>query len=165
MGGPVRGPGAATVGSSRLPPAAHGDGDRFLGRETWNESGTQKTLITYYIGDYQAVLDPSLGGITSEVTQHSDVLRFVATYSGAYGVEYMFRDHLGSVMVSSNGAGTQMGPLLSFDPFGSRRNKDWQSDTLTASDLSAILDNVARAMTIHSPMVLPPLAPRVQALA
>ena len=69
MGGPVRGPGAATVGSSRLPPAAHGDGDRFLGRETWNESGTQKTLITYYIGDYQAVLDPSLGGITSEATR------------------------------------------------------------------------------------------------
>ena len=120
------------------------DGNRFLGRETWNESGTLKTLITYYAGHYQAVADPALGGIISETTQHTEVLRFVSTAS-AYGVEYMLRDHLGSVMVSMNSTGAQTGQVLSFDPFGGRRSNNWQSD-VTNLEFTDILDS-AKART------------------
>ena len=36
-----------------------GNGDRFLGRETWNASGVLKTQLTYYVGNFQLVRLPA----------------------------------------------------------------------------------------------------------
>ena len=63
--------------------------------------------------------------------------RFVDWYSdnGTY-VEYLHRDHLGSVTAMTHSAGHTVREV-DFDPFGRQRDTDWGSD-ISAADLDTL---------------------------
>ena len=134
-----------------------GNGDRFLGRETWMQfvggglPPTLQTRITYYVRGYQRTVDAT--GLVTEVTQHSDAMRYVRTSTNSVNrIEYVHRDHLGSVTASTTDSGAVVGPTMSFDPFGGRRSGNWASDA-TAADMTNILaqenESTRRGFTDH----------------
>jgi RHS repeat-associated protein len=132
------------------------DGQRFLGQETWQSSGT-KTAITVYLGNFEEVI-PASGGSYNLVqrTDLSDSVRHIRTRTtgGTYAsrFEYVHRDHLGSIDVVTDASGTKLNDKLSFDPFGGRRDADWSTD-IASGDLVTIRQNederFSRGFTDH----------------
>lgn len=115
------------------------DGQRFLRKGSWMDGSTLKHSWTLYL----------LGGVFEEAhpehsTSHNyrqrvlvsqNVLhRYVNWYtgSGTY-VEYLHRDHLGSISEITHSAGHTVRET-DFDPFGGRRDADWDAD-MSAADI------------------------------
>jgi RHS repeat-associated protein len=122
------------------------DNQRFLGRETWDDNGTQRMRRVLYLGgDYEDVRPPP-GTSPYDIVQRiqvTDVVRQVRrrvastqAWESAY-YEYVHRDHLGSVDAITNSAGVVQAKF-SFDPFGGRRSPTWNGD-LDATGLAALL--------------------------
>jgi RHS repeat-associated protein len=113
------------------------DGQRFLGRETWQESGT-KSRVTAYVGAYEELIPASNSTYSKiqriQATPTAQFTRRTAKVGGAVTTFWLFlhRDHLGSVdvLASSTAVVTEK---TSFDPFGRRREKTWASDIGAAS--------------------------------
>lgn len=120
------------------------DGQRFLGQETWQSSGT-KTAITVYLGKFEEVI-PASGGSYDLVqrTDLSDGVRHIRTRTtgGVYAsrFEYVHRDHLGSVATVTDAAGALLNNKIPFDPFGGRRSQNWATD-ITTAELNTIRSN------------------------
>ena len=119
------------------------DGQRYLGKETWEASGTQ-SASTVYLGAYEEVMPESGSTYTKiERYQFSDVLSLVRSTDEASPPvitddwRYLHRDHLGSVDVITDKTGT-VEESIGFDPFGGRRAATWDSD-VTTTEMTAIL--------------------------
>jgi RHS repeat-associated protein len=133
------------------------DGQRFLGQETWQSSGT-KASVTVYLGNFEEVVPAA--GSDKTLVQRTDLsagvrhVRVRYASNGTYGAwfEYVHRDHLGSVAVVTSASGTQLIDKLSYDPFGARRRDTWASD-ITTSGMNSLLANedvrFARGFTDH----------------
>ncbi len=133
------------------------DGQRFLGRESWDEAGVQKQARTVYLANFEEVIPAS--GSAFNLVQRTDVsatVRHIRTRTTGGSIatrfEYVYRDHLGSVDVVTNSSGSKLEKKLSFDPFGGRREETWGSDILAAS-MATILakedERYARGFTDH----------------
>jgi RHS repeat-associated protein len=133
------------------------DGQRFLGKEWWDDGGTQKQARMVYLGNFEEVI-PAAGSPYNLVqrTDLSSSVRHIRTRTtaGTFATrfEYVYRDLLGSVDVVTNSAGVKLNAKLSFDAFGGRRQETWGSD-ITASAMTTILANederFARGFTDH----------------
>ncbi|MEQ8991776.1 MAG: RHS repeat-associated core domain-containing protein, partial [Pseudomonadales bacterium] len=133
------------------------DGQRYLGRESWDEAGVQKQARTIYLANFEEVIPAS--GSAFNLVQRTDVSATVrhirtGTTGGVVATrfEYVYRDHLGSVDVVTNSTGVKLNDKLSFDAFGGRRQHTWGSD-VTAAAITTILTNederFARGYTDH----------------
>ncbi|MEQ9003930.1 MAG: RHS repeat-associated core domain-containing protein, partial [Pseudomonadales bacterium] len=133
------------------------DGQRFLGRESWDEAGVQKQARTIYLANLEEVIPAS--GSAFNLVQRTDVsatVRHIRTRTTGGSVatrfEYVYRDHLGSVDVVTNSTGVKLNDKVSFDAFGGRRQHTWGSD-ITAAAMTTILTNederFARGYTDH----------------
>ncbi len=122
------------------------DGDRFLGRETWDASGVQRTAITTYLGAFEEVRPSAASSYNLfrrvQVTPTVQWMwRSVAAGGTASDWFFQHRDHLGSVDAITNTSGTLVSSVVgktSFDPFGGRRSKDWSRD-ITQVEKDALL--------------------------
>jgi RHS repeat-associated protein len=151
------------VSSGTTTPAARdefwydGDGERFLGRESWDDAGVQRQARTVYLGAFEEVIPAA--GSPYNLVQRTDLsasVRHVRTRTTGGVItarfEYLHRDHLGSVDVVTSAAGAILNDKLSFDAFGGRRSAAWNSD-ITAPALTTILhyedERFARGYTDH----------------
>jgi len=133
------------------------DGHRYLSRETWDDSGTQRTAKVVYIGAYEESY-PDSTSPWSKIQRYQfspHILRTRRTrasdgaISGAW--RYTHRDHLGSVDTVASWNGSLLHEM-SYDPFGGRRESDWSSDISTSEMNDAILyehRRLARGFTDH----------------
>jgi RHS repeat-associated protein len=112
------------------------DGERYLGRESWDDAGTQRTAITTYLGAFEEVRPAANSGYALfQRVQATPTVQWTwrITPGGTTSAFYrlLHRDHLGSVDVVSNSAGAVIAKTT-FDPFGGRRASSWGSDITTA---------------------------------
>jgi RHS repeat-associated protein len=127
------------------------DGQRFLGKQSWQAGGTQQIATTVYLGSFEEVIPPSGGA--NDLVQRTDVtatVRHLRTHAtgGAFSsrFEYAYRDHLGSVDALTDASGTLLNNKTSHDAFGGRREANWTSDISTAS-MHTILTNQIQRFT------------------
>lgn len=131
------------------------DGQRFLSRESWDASGTQRQVLTVYLDGYEEVTPHTASGYSKVqkyyASERTSLFRRTAT-GGAIDYKYITyqTDHLGSVdSVYVSGIG--LDEKTSHDPFGARRQADWSADisstALTA--LETIDDRYSPGFTFH----------------
>ncbi len=131
------------------------DGQRFLRRQSWDESSVQKQSRVVYVGARYAEVVPVAGGSFDRV-QRTDltptVRRLITRLAGAVianRLEYIYRDHLGSVDVITDASGVQL-HKPSHDPFGGRRHGNWLSDITSMTNTLAWEDErFYRGFTDH----------------
>ncbi|MBK8307491.1 MAG: hypothetical protein IPL00_10410 [Gammaproteobacteria bacterium] len=123
------------------------NGQRYLGLETWDETGVQKQLVTVYLGDYEVTGPPT--GVSGDVVERVSASAAVQRIKklDAWGgnqisifSRHLHHDHLGSVDAVTNASGAVLGEKISFDPFGGRRESNWASD-IDAASMSTLLAN------------------------
>jgi RHS repeat-associated protein len=130
------------------------DGERVLGRESWNDNGTQRSTLTTYLGNVEEVR-PSSGTSNYALIQKTNLgaavhIRTVDVLSQVdERIEYIHTDHQGSIDAITNQSGALVSKT-SFDAFGGRRESTWSSALL---NLSGILvqenEHYARGYTAH----------------
>jgi RHS repeat-associated protein len=134
------------------------DDRRFLGRETWYESGAERVRRVLMLGgDYEEVRAPA--GATWDIVQRIQLTpvvrqirrRDAATQAWQVVHEYAHRDHLGSVDAVTDASGAVL-QRTSFDPFGARRAPNRSAD-LSQAELDELLAGQdvrgARGFTDH----------------
>ena len=146
-----------TVGGSRADdtPTARGefaygpDGARYHRKTSYMDGETLRTENTYYVGSFEELL-PRAGAAHTSIrqTRVTDGVRHVKTTAvstaddgtkttnTAKYVDYIHKDHLGSVEGVTGAAGART-RTLAHDPFGSRRKADWTA-ALTDAEVSAL---------------------------
>ncbi len=164
-------PARITLGASRTdatPTArdefAYGpDGARHHRKTTHMDGRTLRTEHTYYVGAFEELL-PRAGAAHTSIrqTRVTDGVRHVKTTAAATDdegeettttasyVDYMHRDHLGSVEGTTDASGART-RTFAHDPFGERRKADWTA-ALTESErvaLEAGADPRTRGHTGH----------------
>ena len=72
-------PSGASTGSREALELRDGDRQRYLGKEAWNESGTQQHAITVYLGDYEEARLSS--GMSARIAGTAQTARPVASDS------------------------------------------------------------------------------------
>ena len=139
------------------------DGQRYYKKSTWEVPGadpmTQPTYSvehTYYAGTHREVVrvgdTTNLSVATSTVSAavlHVKTTPITGTATTA--LEYLHRDHLGSVESVTGAAGTEL-KVQAYDPFGSRRASDWTralSGTERAALAAEAPQRTARGYTGH----------------
>ena len=146
-----------TVGGSRAddtPTArdefAYGpDGARYHRKTSYMDGETLRTENTYYVGSFEELL-PRAGAAHTSIrqTRVTDGVRHVKTTAvstaddgtkttnTAKYVDYIHKDHLGSVEGATDEAGART-RTLAHDPFGERRKADWTA-ALTDAERAAL---------------------------
>jgi len=118
------------------------DGQRFLRKATWDDSGTQKTSWTLYLlgGVFEEVHPEHDSGISyrqrvlvTDTVSHRYVKSPTSSWSN---IDYFHRDHLGSITAKTTDAGV-VHAEVDFDPFGRQREATWDSD-VTATLLNTL---------------------------
>ena len=102
-------------------------------REVFSKNGAvQRTTI--YLGSYE---EETIAGVTKQkhyLSGAGGAIGVLTLASGTWSTQYWHKDHLGSPMVITDGAGA-VTERLAYEPFGKRRNADGTTDangTLTA---------------------------------
>ena len=143
-----------TVGGSRADPEptsrdefAYGpDGARYHRKTSYMDGETLRTENTYYAGSFEELL-PRAGAAHTSIrqTRVTDGVRHVKTTAvstaddgtktttTAKYVDYIHKDHLGSVEGVTGAAGAR---TLAYDPFGGRRKGDWTAALTDAERLA-----------------------------
>ena len=143
-----------TVGGSQADPEptardefAYGpDGARYHRKTSYMDGETLRTENTYYVGSFEELL-PRAGAAHTSIrqTRVTDGVRHVKTTAvstaddgtkttnTAKYVDYIHKDHLGSVQGVTGAAGAR---TLAHDPFGSRRKGDWTAALTDAERLA-----------------------------
>ncbi|MCY3818279.1 MAG: Ig-like domain-containing protein [Gammaproteobacteria bacterium] len=146
-----------TVGGSRTDETptsrdefAHGpDGARYHRKTSHMDGETLRAENTYYVGAFEERL-PHSGAEHTSIMQArvADGVRHVKTASVATAddgtrktktaeyVDYLHKDHLGSVEAATNAAGSRTRELA-YDPFGGWRGADWTA-ALAESEVWAL---------------------------
>lgn len=134
------------------------DGARFLRKASWDDGGTQSASYIVYLdgGTFEEVHpdhDPLVVYYQKVQATSSALIRREVNADATQStvVEYLHRDHLGSVVAVTDANGDPL-HTLAFDPFGGRRASDW-SGAISASELMLVLDdsekNTSRGYTDH----------------
>jgi len=145
---------SVVIGSSPTDPTptardtfAYGpDRQRFYKQSTWDDNGTQKTEHTFYVGAFEERITDSSHPTHKSVQKvrvgQSIVLLAKTSWSNQVtrSVEYLHRDHLGSIEAVTDSAGNTVA-TFGFDPFGGRRTADW-SRALTPAETLALADSL-----------------------
>jgi len=145
-------PTTVVIGSSLTDPTptakdefAYGpDGQRYYKKTSWDDSGTQRVEYTFYVGGFEELItdssNPSYKAIKKTRVDSSAMHIRRTNWSDVStdAIEYLHRDHLGSIEVTSNSAGTAL-DQRGYDPFGGRRATDWSRE-LTGAEKKAIAD-------------------------
>lgn len=130
-------------------------GLRYYKKSTWNDAGTPRSEHTFYIGNFEDVIpgnDPLYTRI--EKTRLSDsVMHLRLTEPGqvTQRIEYLHRDHLGSVEAVTDEAGNTL-MQFSFEAFGARRKADWTglpNSAETEAMLTELHRHTSRGYTGH----------------
>ena len=130
---------------------AHGaDGRRYHRESVWNDGGVSRTDHTFYAGaveerlldghaDYASVQRTRVGGSIVQVRtlSHPDA---DGDQTAAPALEYLHRDHLGSIEAVTNASGAEL-PTLAYDPFGARRKADW-TRSLNPAEIDTLADDL-----------------------
>ncbi|MCW8126446.1 RHS repeat domain-containing protein [Microbulbifer halophilus] len=125
------------------------NGQRYYRETSWWDEEKQKlqTEKAFIIGSYEELLpanDPDYQSI-EKVRIDRNIVHIAATdYAGITvdTVEYLHRDHLGSIEKITDESGNLLvGAVgeLAFDPYGTRKKADWSS-ALEESDLEELLE-------------------------
>lgn len=133
------------------------DGRRFYKQTTWDDNGTQKTEHTFYAGRFEELVTDSSDTSAKEIhkSRIGDNVLHIKTVDrfnvSSYAIEYLHRDHLGSVEKVTDASGNEL-RVLGYDPFGERRKDDW-SRQLNPSEIGALADELrpsaSRGFTGH----------------
>ena len=113
------------------------NGQRFLRKASWMDGSTLKSSWTLYLqgGRFQEVHPVHDAGVSYRqkvMVTDSVSHRYKKTpSSSATGIEYMHRDHIGSV-TSFTIASSSIARETDFDPFGRQRGKGWDRDASTS---------------------------------
>ncbi|MFS1523856.1 RHS repeat-associated core domain-containing protein [Microbulbifer sp. 2304DJ12-6] len=139
------------VGSSKTTPTARDrfrygpDGQRFYRESSyWDESQqqliTDKTFIIGEFEDYLPGNDPDYRRIQKTAVDSNVIVFAITDHAGLTmnTVEYVHRDHLGSVEKITDADGNLLIGALAFDPYGARKSDDW-SGSISDSELAEIL--------------------------
>lgn len=127
-------------------------GNRYFKRSQWEEAGQLYVRTTLYFSDgsERTYVDTKEGkdyqylnkvAISGNIYYIQEMDHLDLEMGGK--LEYLHHDHLGSVIaVTTENLPNSSVPAQenAFDPFGSRRSKDWLSE-ISTTDLSFILDN------------------------
>ena len=125
------------------------DGARYHRKTSYMDGETLRTENTYYAGAFEELL-PRAGAAHTSIrqTRVTDGVRHVKTTAittaddgtktttTANYVDYIHKDHLGSVEGVTGGAGART-RTLAYDPYGGRRKADWTA-ALTSAEISAL---------------------------
>ncbi|MFC4875476.1 RHS repeat-associated core domain-containing protein [Microbulbifer halophilus] len=112
------------------------NGQRFYRETSWMEGGELKTEKAFIIGSYEdhyPAEDPDFQRI-EKTRIDSNIMHIAATdHAGttANQLEYLHRDHLGSIEKITDEAGNLLvgaANNFAFDPYGSRRKSDWSGE-------------------------------------
>ena len=161
-------PSRVTIGSSRntTSPTARDefeygpDDQRFYKKTTWDDGQDQWIEHTFYVGSFEELVTDSKDTAHNLVQKSriGDNVLHVKTidYLGATdsSIEYLHRDHLGSVEVVTDEQGLPL-RVLGFDPFGSRRKDDWTAALSPSLQLTLADDqrkSTSRGFTGHEHM-------------
>ncbi len=130
--------------STWQPPAGSLGGTAARRARTFYAGGFEETHVA--AGDRTTVV--SRTRVTDNVVLVQERVRSGGTLRAASErVEYLHRDHLGSVVAVSNAAGG-LTHRLAYDPYGARRAADW-SRALTPAESAAVSDAQPRGFTGH----------------
>ena len=125
------------------------DGARYHRKTSYMDGETLRTENTYYAGSFEELL-PRAGAAHTSIrqTRVTDGVRHVKTTAVATAddgtkttttanhVDYIHKDHLGSVEGVTGAAGART-RTLAYDPYGGRRKADWTA-ALTPAEISAL---------------------------
>ncbi len=126
------------------------DGERYYKKSTYQAAEGQRIEHTFYVGSFEEII-PTAGPDLTRVqkTQVTENVLHVKTTNALLqvteAIEYLHRDHLGSVerITDENGYELQ---VLAYDPFGARRNSDWIG-AISPAEFATLLEE----MNIHTP--------------
>ena len=126
------------------------DGRRYHRESVWNDGGVSRTDHTFYAGaveerlldghaDYASVQRTRVGGSIVQVRtlSHPDA---DGDQTAAPALEYLHRDHLGSIEAVTNASGAEL-LTLAYDPFGARRKADW-TRSLNPAEIDTLADDL-----------------------
>ena len=133
------------------------DGQRFYKKSIWDDGGTQKVEHTFYVGSFEElVTDPSDTAVKEvHKSRIGDSILHIKSVDrsnvSSYAIEYLHRDHLGSVEKVTDSSGSEL-RVLAYDPFGERRKDNWLQQ-LDGAETDALADDLrmstSRGFTGH----------------
>ena len=128
------------------------DGRRYHRESVWNDGGVSRTDHTFYAGaveerlldghaDYASVQRTGVGGgiVQVRTLSHPDAEND-DEQTEISNLEYLHRDHLGSIEAVTNASGAEL-LTLAYDPFGARRKADW-TRSLNSSEIETLADDL-----------------------
>ncbi len=144
---------AGDAGPAASETFAHGpDGRRYHRESVWKDGGATRTEHTFYAGaheerlldghpDYASVHKTRVGAGIVEVRtlSHPDPANNNAQ-TAASSLEYLHRDHLGSIEAVTDASGARLA-TLAHDPFGARRKPDW-TRSLDSGEIETLADDL-----------------------
>ena len=126
------------------------DGRRYHRESVWKDGGVSRTDHTFYAGaveerlldghaDYASVQRTRVGGgiVQVRTLSHPDA---DGDQTAVPALEYLHRDHLGSIEAVTNASGAEL-LTLAYDPFGARRKADW-TRSLNSSEIETLADDL-----------------------
>jgi RHS repeat-associated protein len=117
------------------------NGQRFARKTQWQEGGSTITEEVSYVGAVEIIADdsdPDIQTITkTRLSANVMHVKMEGSTTDEF-FEYAHRDHLGSIEVVTDDNGNAL-DNLAFEPFGSRKNKDWTAN-ISSAELDALLD-------------------------
>jgi RHS repeat-associated protein len=117
------------------------DGKRYARKSSWQEGGNTITEQVSYIGAVEIISDNASVTIQTitktRLSANVMHVKIVGSVTEEF-FEYAHRDHLGSIEVVTDDNGNVL-DNLAFEPFGSRKTKDWTAN-ISSTELNALLD-------------------------
>jgi RHS repeat-associated protein len=131
-------------------------GQRYARRTKWQDGANTITEEVVYVGAVEIIsddADPNLTTITkTQLSPNVMHVKMQGTNTVEF-FEYAHRDHLGSIEVVTDDNGNVL-DQLAFEPFGSRKKKDWTAN-ISSTERDDLLDldwdhaRKARGFTRH----------------
>ena len=128
------------------------DGARHHRKSVWKDGSATRTEHTFYAGafeerlldghaDYASVQKTRVGGgiVQVRTLSHPDPANN-NKQTAASSLEYLHRDHLGSVEAVTDASGARLA-TLAYDPFGARRKPDW-TRSLNSGEVETLADDL-----------------------
>ena len=128
------------------------DGRRYHRKSAWKDGGATRAEHTFYAGAFEErLLDGHVQYASVQKTRVGGGIVQVSTLShpdsannnkqtAVPALEYLHRDHLGSVEAVTDASGAEL-VTLAYDPFGARRKTDW-TRSLNSSEIDTLADDL-----------------------
>ncbi len=128
------------------------DGRRYHRKSVWKDGNATRTEHTFYAGAFEdRLLDRHADYASVQKTRVGSGIVQVRTLShpdssndneqtAVSSLEYLHRDHLGSVEAVTDATGARLA-TLAYDPFGARRTADW-TRSLNSGEIESLADDL-----------------------